>query len=361
MTALPLAEQAEEILPREPRTPLSVYRTFVLPAEEAALNLAEHQNAQSRVIHARVIGYLLLYPPSPQARTVLAREISSCSDWEAVYDLGAKYIRHFIILFRKSRGKTPVPSSHPSRPSFDHDVRERLQDLQRAPRDHSSAKVSALARDNYRCMVTGRVDTSSYLSGLTPLSPGEIGGYSNCCHIFPDSLGDIVSGAAGPDEHESATVWTILKLFGYEDICEELGFASRSANLHRLENIMTLDMIVHEQFDRMNLWFQAIDGQNTYNVVLAPAVEGLARLVAIPEQVTFVSHRPELPLPSPKYLRIHAACCRIAHLSGAAEHLDVIFRDMEELNVLAHDGSSADVLTYALHHRLAAGVQVPLS
>ncbi|KAL7278641.1 hypothetical protein ACG7TL_007642 [Trametes sanguinea] len=357
MTALPSAEKAEELLPREPRTPLSVYRTFVLPAEEAALNLAEHQNAQTRVIQARVIGYLLLYPPSPQARMMLAREISSCSDWEAVYDLGAKYIRHFIILFRKSRGKTPVPSSHPSRPSFAHDVRERLQDLQRDPRDHSSAKVSALARDNYRCMVTGRVDTPSYLSGLTSLSPGEIGGYSNCCHIFPDSLANIVPGAAGPKEQDSATVWTILKRFGYEDICEELGFASTSANLHRLENIMTLDVIVHEQFDRMNLWFQAIDGQdNTYKVVLAPAVGGLARLVAIPEQVTFVAHRPELPLPSPKYLRVHAACCQIAHLSGAAAHLDVIFRDMEELKVLAQDGSSADVLTYALHHRWAAPV-----
>ncbi|CDO78046.1 hypothetical protein BN946_scf184724.g10 [Trametes cinnabarina] len=217
--------------------------------------------------------------------------------------------------------------------------------------------AQALARDNYRCMVTGRVDMSSSFSGLTSPKPGEITGYSNCCHIFPDSLENIVAGSTGPKEHESATVWTILKRFGYEDICEELGLASTSANLHRLENIMTLETIVHEQFDRLNLWFQEIDGQeNTYKVVLAPAAGNLPTVVPIPDQVTFVSHRPELPLPSPKYLRIHAACCRIAHLSGAAEHLDLIFRDMEELKVLAHDGSSAGVLAYALHRRLAASV-----
>ncbi|KAI0323470.1 hypothetical protein GY45DRAFT_1211893, partial [Cubamyces sp. BRFM 1775] len=54
-------------------------------------------------------------------------------------------------------------------------------------------------------------------------------------------------------------------------------------------------------------------------------------------------------LPSPKYLRIHAACCRIAHMSGAAEHLDLVYGEMGELKDLAHDGTFADVLSYAIH------------
>jgi hypothetical protein len=36
----------------------------------------------------------------------------------------------------------------------------------------------------------------------------------------------------------------------------------------------------------------------------------------------------DLPLPNPDYLRIHAACCRVAHLSGASEHMDEILEDL---------------------------------
>ncbi|KAI0761945.1 hypothetical protein BD413DRAFT_485087, partial [Trametes elegans] len=59
-------------------------------------------------------------------------------------------------------------------------------------------------------------------------------------------------------------------------------------------------------------------------------------------------------LSGPAYLRIHAACCRIARMSGAAEHLELVFRDIQVMKVLAHDGTSADVLSYALHHHLVA-------
>lgn len=63
-----------------------------------------------------------------------------------------------------------------------------------------------------------------------------------------------------------------------------------------------------------------------------------------------------LCLPNSQYPFIHAACCRIAHLSGAAEYLYDIFQGMEDLPVLAEDGGSADVLVYALH-QLVAPVQ----
>ena len=137
---------------------------------------------------------------------------------------------------------------------------------------------------------------------------------------------------------------------------------------------MTLDIMLRNVFDRLNMWFEAIDGQvciasaiiycgaicnharqeNTYKVVLAGGAARLATKGVIPEQVTFTSHKAGLQLPSPKYLRVHAACCKIAHMSGAAEYLDMVYGEMEELKVLAHDGTSADVLCYAIHDRLAA-------
>lgn len=56
----------------------------------------------------------------------------------------------------------------------------------------------------------------------------------------------------------------------------------------------------------------------------------------------------EHELPDPRFLRLHAAICRVAHLSGAAQHMDKMEREDEETKVLASDGSSADHLSARL-------------
>lgn len=67
-----------------------------------------------------------------------------------------------------------------------------------------------------------------------------------------------------------------------------------------------------------------------------------------PTTVTFTSTDPNLPLPSPVYLSLHAVCAKLAYFSGAAEYIEMIFRNMSDLQVLSDDGSSADLLTHAL-------------
>jgi hypothetical protein len=65
--------------------------------------------------------------------------------------------------------------------------------------------------------------------------------------------------------------------------------------------------------------------------------------------MTFTTPDPEkLPLPSQKYLEIHAACARVAHLSGADEHIDKVLRELEHTQVLSKDGTSAEALEHAL-------------
>lgn len=61
----------------------------------------------------------------------------------------------------------------------------------------------------------------------------------------------------------------------------------------------------------------------------------------------------DVPLPDPRYLALHAACAKIAHKSGAAETIDLLLRDYEELLVLSPDGSSSKVLEQALAFKLA--------
>jgi hypothetical protein len=70
-------------------------------------------------------------------------------------------------------------------------------------------------------------------------------------------------------------------------------------------------------------------------------------IVGAPAVVTFVAQA-GLPLPDPRYLALHAACARVAHLSGAAEYIETFDRDMETTLVLAKDGSSAKLLAEAL-------------
>ncbi|TBU63545.1 hypothetical protein BD310DRAFT_916629 [Dichomitus squalens] len=103
---------------------------------------------------------------------------------------------------------------------------------------------------------------------------------------------------------------------------------------------MTLDTLIHDLFDKMSLWFLTESEPNVYRVAIAPHCEAVRHPHNIPAVVHFTAHS-NSPLPSPKYLAIHAACCRVAHMSGAAEYVEAIYRDMEKLQVLSEDGASA--------------------
>jgi hypothetical protein len=68
-----------------------------------------------------------------------------------------------------------------------------------------------------------------------------------------------------------------------------------------------------------------------------------------PKFVTFTSPDPKtLPLPNPAYLHIHATCAKVAHLSGASEYIELTWRRLEEICVLAEDGGSSELLNEAI-------------
>lgn len=91
--------------------------------------------------------------------------------------------------------------------------------------------------------------------------------------------------------------------------------------------------------------------ENEYKLEAADPID----LRGYPEYVTFTTpDRVQFPLPSPAYLAIHAACAKIAHLSGAAECIDKFYRDMEDGTVLHSDGASASILEEAIR-RLQVG------
>jgi hypothetical protein len=116
-----------------------------------------------RLIYARILGYLMLEGPSDEACVAIAREILSCADEDVLANNGKMYYDHYIracklLLLpvfchserhptvKKTKGRTPTPSYHASRPSFDTRKAMIMDMLLEAPQTHRDAKknVSAL-------------------------------------------------------------------------------------------------------------------------------------------------------------------------------------------------------------------------
>jgi hypothetical protein len=152
-----------------------------------------------------------------------------------------------------------------------------------------------------------------------------------------------------------------MRYFGFEDLPEKLV----RNGIHTLENVITLDLNFHVFFEKLMVWFEAIvsgvgiftprteglqdDQDNTY-AIRASEYGILLRCRDNPIRLT--SHHPDLPLPNRTFLAIHAACCRIANLSGATNYiqktlndsLDREDSDQEDIGVfLAKGGSSTQV------------------
>ncbi|KAI0313299.1 hypothetical protein OF83DRAFT_1065728, partial [Amylostereum chailletii] len=178
-----------------------------------------------------------------------------------------------------------------------------------------------LLRDSNKCLVTGATDVSVFEKDRDfeawARQQKLRAANTRCAHIIPVFLDTDVEGERKKDvkaEHASS-ILEVLRMLG-DVLFDDLN----GANIHRLENVLTL-----------------LRGTEDYVTL------------GIPDQVTSSSPNPtELPLPDKKYLALHAACCRIAHQSGAAEAIDKILHDIEMTSVLAEDGSSADTLAYAL-------------
>ncbi|KAF8880118.1 hypothetical protein CPB84DRAFT_1735519 [Gymnopilus junonius] len=302
---------------------------------------------------ARCLGYLIRELPS-RAKVIVADEVLACNaDDEGMKDLSQFYINHLIRVFRQNKGQTPTQSEHPSRPSFEMHRAFFSEVAEPAPRDHSTAKSSALKRDNLRCVVTGWVDSSSKASlgpaemqryNVNPNSPET---YTNYCHIFPPST-NWSFDSNDPEEKKkryAGTVWAIINAFGAIDVLSELG----GEKIHRLENGFTMDPTLHTYFDDLKLWFEEVPNAiNTYRVCTFSNTIGPLLVFPPNHIITFTSTDPDLPVPNPAYLNLHAAVCRIAHMSGAAGYLYLEDREIEKLKVLSRDGSSAKFLASRL-------------
>ncbi|KAM5538034.1 hypothetical protein V8D89_008231 [Ganoderma adspersum] len=212
------------------------------------------------------------------------------------------------------------------------------------PRGTAELKNFAAAPDDFRCMVSRVGDYFAMQGGIIevedhePREPGRMWwAVAECCHIFPEALEVVPEDShcwrLNVAENHAETFWAILGRFGYGHIHDEL----KGTKIHRLENVMTLAGI-RALFRGLDVWFEEdhdADGQahaNSYRV-------GARFDPPVPERIQFVASAANFPLPDPTYLRVHAACCRINHLSGAWRHLQVESLFWEEARAHAFDAN----------------------
>jgi hypothetical protein len=126
-------------------------------------------------------------------------------------------------------------------------------------------------------MITGAVDYESLMA--EPNQFASLAGYdirvTQCTHIFASSTSQDISGANvdGPkvkhfiipglspnqltryalQHNYAASAWAVMMRMGAVLVPDELN----GADIHRLENVLTMEEGLHSLFDKLGLWLEA--------------------------------------------------------------------------------------------------------
>ncbi|KAG8816345.1 hypothetical protein FRC17_000360 [Serendipita sp. 399] len=332
----------------------SVARARLIPAIEVLMKLQKDLDTRPNAlesdsvyskISARFLYSLMDYAPSPEARDKAAPLIMDCihpldplETNRSLVALANHICDALIRPLRLRQSMTPAPSGLPSRVSSSS---QSLDDTLKyfTPGTRSNVKAKALGRDNHCCLLTGLIDDESFVTGKTPNKLGEISGPTETAHIIPFYLD---SNPANAKSKRVEAFWKIISWFGNIDRKDLDG-----QNINRLDNIATLSQMTRSFFDQLKLCFDEFPGfENRYKVQkYGPTLFD----PSIKSEVEFMAPNAEtMPLPNPAYLRLHAACAKIAYMSGAGEIIHNLEREIVDMGVLAADGSSVDYLQYRL-------------
>ncbi|KAK0492420.1 hypothetical protein EDD18DRAFT_1108810, partial [Armillaria luteobubalina] len=168
-------------------------------------------------VAARVLGYALRHSPSVEGKAHLVQEFLDCNNNEELLaGLSYLYVMGMIRVFKNPKGSVPTSlSSHSSRASFRATAENIAAALAQPTVSSSEAKDLALARDNYRCIVSGIVDLMEW----------------------------------------AATAAAVIERFAGIPILEELN----QNDIHRPENTFTIADGLHPAFDRLSFSLCPID------------------------------------------------------------------------------------------------------
>ncbi|KAK0207775.1 hypothetical protein IW262DRAFT_1498433 [Armillaria fumosa] len=266
-------------------------------------------------VAARVLGYALRHSPSVEGKAQLAQDILDCNNnGEYLAGLSYLYVMGMIRVFTNPKAMAGNIAAALAQPTI----------------SSSKAKDLALARDNYRCIVSGIVDLVRFEKDPMRFNEApKVAAATSLGHIFGQSMMDHTAGmmrAAHAKLEWAATAAAIIERFAANGL--------------------------HATFNRLSFSLCPVDDDNNTHEIHTHPPNRNARY-GLPDRVMLTdATNGKIPLPDRRYFRLHHACATIAHLSGAGEVVEQLFRDMEDLKVLAEDGGSNHLLSLALSSRL---------
>ncbi|KAL0636405.1 hypothetical protein Q9L58_004655 [Maublancomyces gigas] len=302
-----------------------------------------------------------LFPPTPttdaRAPSYTARALKSIiprarcwvdytpdqrlSVYHTLAAFASEFLEGFFVPLKAQGRNTPHISSLISPTS-----RSEISPAQATTARLHDLRSRCLLRDGHRCVVTGKFDRSHIQNLMKKTTRARRralpAGYSTeAAHIIPHALNalDSTTGALAPSKHY---VWRIMNMFdpGISRILEGTAINSPA-------NALMLLPELHQRFGRLECYLEEVD-ENTYSFKhTARSVQIEAFYEPRAPRLAFANHEPEgtphSPLPSARLLKFHRACCLILAMSGAAEYVERLLDDTEELmlkGMLAADGSS---------------------
>ncbi|KAK0462431.1 uncharacterized protein EV420DRAFT_1187144 [Desarmillaria tabescens] len=207
-------------------------------------------------VAARVLGYALIHTPTEG----MVKEICSCDgEGEVLVGLGYLYVVCVIEMFKdpKLKVKGSVSTPHNPGPSF------QGARFSQPTTSSSDAKNLALARDNYRCILSGNVDINSFDDGLTTVNEAAGEGMRSTVlgHIvFGPSTADYTVGLTDVVRRKLAWVTSaaaVIKRFTNVDFQSE-----GESDIHRAENTFTVTPDFHHAFDELRVSLRPIEDDN---------------------------------------------------------------------------------------------------
>lgn len=261
--------------------------------------------------------------------------------YQTLAAFAADFLDGFFVPLKAQGRSTPRVSSFIS-PT----TRSEVGPLQGTASRLRNLRALCLLRDGNRCVITGQFDRG-HIDRLLKTSTRaqrrmlQSGYHTEAAHIIPHALNalDSTTGSLAPSQH---FVWRVMNMFD-----PGISAALEGSLIDTPANALILLPELHQRFGRLECYLEEV-AANTYTA------HHVRRCLPLNEfynpraaQLEFRNHEPagipQSALPCRRLLHFHRACCLILSMSGAAEYVERLLDDTEELickGVLQADGSS---------------------
>ncbi|GJJ16073.1 hypothetical protein Clacol_010352 [Clathrus columnatus] len=277
-----------------------------------------------RVDPHALLEMMLKHAPNELGRRYVAKAICKChrDDSSTLVDLSNTWLRYLLFPFKANRSSTSVPSSESTTPTLDTDTAYNLDPY---PPGHNP---------NWFIHAPQNEDTLPLV--VAHIIKGAIGIFDSNKDIGSFTTWDILTNFIGWDTKQTQEI--VLKLdmplngmFLQHDLYymwDEFAWTLKPVVDNGLVVPDTYDVeVIHPRgFPSL---YKANGSPINRRITFQDRGGDQSVQAYMPEEDLRLTSHPR-PLPDPELISLHQALCKVLHLSGAAEFINSVFRDLGE-------------------------------